>query len=612
MRSPYFLPFLCLAACAPKSAPVVDQNQPVQLLPPLADPIEPVNRGMWAVNKGLLVGVLQPTGTAYRAVVPKPARQSIGNFSRNITTPGRLINQTLQGRWADAGDESLRFLTNTTAGAVGLFDVATKWDIPAPEASFTQTFTKWGWQRKNFIMLPIVGPSDEVSTAGLIGDKAAEPWTYLPSPYSYGSVATSYNRLTETSDRRAQFVRTDPDAYVSTKYVWSYADFVGQPDWSLSGPVDPATLQTLQVAQLEFMDSGFPHRGKTIAVQLPSTGKTFRATAWMQKDPAPVVYISPGLGSHRLSSTPAVVAEKLFRNGFSVVSTASVFHPEFMESASTSALPAYPPNDSRDLLAALTAVDRKLTGKYGARIRSRALLGLSMGAFQTLYIAANENRHPDLIRFDRYVAIDSPVDLTYGITELDRFYTAPNKWPAASRQAKLKNTVHKIQHIQTAGLPRSIKVPFDAVESQFMIGLNFRFILRDTIFSSQSRNNFGVIKAPLNKWRRQPAYDEIVTHSYRDYFRKFVLPHYATCGVSTSDFQREANLRSSGARLARNPKIRVLINSNDFLLRPSDVAWMRGSLPSSRLTIFADGGHLGNLATPHMENAIVRSLDGLR
>ena len=70
------------------------------------DPIEPFNRVMWGFNKGLMTGVIKPTSRVYRFVVVKPVRTGIGNFGRNLTYPGRLINNLLQGKWNGARDES--------------------------------------------------------------------------------------------------------------------------------------------------------------------------------------------------------------------------------------------------------------------------------------------------------------------------------------------------------------------------------------------------------------------------------------------------------------------------------------------------------------------------
>ncbi|MEN9535992.1 MAG: hypothetical protein RIR37_1265, partial [Verrucomicrobiota bacterium] len=54
----------------------------------LNDPLEPFNRGMWEFNRGIMHAFLHPLSAGYRAVVPSPARESVRNFSRNITYPG--------------------------------------------------------------------------------------------------------------------------------------------------------------------------------------------------------------------------------------------------------------------------------------------------------------------------------------------------------------------------------------------------------------------------------------------------------------------------------------------------------------------------------------------
>ena len=74
----------------------------------------------------------------------------------------------------------------------------------------------------------------------------------------------------------------------------------------------------------------------------------------------------------------------------------------------------------------LTEIDRKLEKSHPGRFGSRALVGCSMGAYQALYLAAHEKQQaPEMQRFDRYVAINTPVDLHHGINCLDRFHDAP-------------------------------------------------------------------------------------------------------------------------------------------------------------------------------------------
>jgi pimeloyl-ACP methyl ester carboxylesterase len=351
-----------------------------------------------------------------------------------------------------------------------------------------------------------------------------------------------------------------------------------------------------------------------MSVCLDSTGKSLKFNCWLQRDAAPLVFVMPGLGSHRLSLTTLAVAEHLYANGFSVVTTSSVFHPEFMSNASTAALPAYAPVDSNDLIVALSTINNNLEKRHPGRFGKRAIIGLSMGGFQALQIASREkSQSKDLLFADRYVAINSPVDLKIGAGFLDAFYKAPLQWPQQERDERINQTTAKALMMLVPG-PRAKTPPvtFGGNESKYLIGLNFRFILRDAIFSSQSRHNLGQIQAPLSSWNRNSAYDEISHWSYSDYFHKLVVPYYATRGISASQIIYEADLRNKSPQLRSNSKVRVLSNRNDFLLGPSDAAWLKSTFPGKKHTMFPNGGHLGNLSSPPMRAAILESLKGLR
>ena len=618
LRSPW-LPSLGVAAgllnsCSPVSSVAeVDSKNPDRFPAVMNDPFEPVNRGIWGVNQGILLGIVQPAGRAYRAVVQPPIRTSIRHFARNATYPGRLINNALQGRWQGAGDESLRFLTNSTVGVAGFFDVASKWNIPKSNADFSQTFHGWGWQPGTFLMLPVRGPSDEMHTVGGVADELAKPWNYK-YPYTLAAYGTAFNALAETSEDTATFVRATADPYSSIKYLWSYASKEGKPDWRTLGAPDPATLETFGVATIHTRNPEFARLGKEMSVRLPSTGKKLKFNCWLHEGNAPIAYITPGLGTHRSAQVSLSLAEHLYQNGFSVVTTTGSFHPEFMEQASTASLPGYPPVDASDLLISLTSMDQMLAEKYSDRIGKRALVGCSMGGFQALYLAAREKETgPGLLRFDRYLAIDTPVNLYQGVESIDALCDAPQAWPADQRQALVNNTLHKATKLadmpsaSTGGPP-----PFGAVESKFLVGLSFRLTLRDTIFSSQWRNNMGVLHTPLSQWRREPAYQEIYNISFRRYFDSFVLPYYRSRGVTAADFIREVNLRNSTANLSAQSKVRVVVNRNDFLLGSHDISWLRSTFGSSNVRVFASGGHLGNLASPPVQSAILTALEGLK
>jgi pimeloyl-ACP methyl ester carboxylesterase len=265
------------------------------------------------------------------------------------------------------------------------------------------------------------------------------------------------------------------------------------------------------------------------------------------------------------------------------------------------------------LLVEYTAFDRQLEKMFPGRLGKRALVGLSMGGYQALYIAANEKQTPtDLIRFDRYVAINSPVNLQYGVKTIDSFYKAPLAWSNQDRQYRINNTLHKAAKLISMPPKPNSPPPFDAVESKYIVGLSFQLTLRDAIFSSQSRHNMGVLKSPLSKWQREECYQEILNYSFRDYFLKFVVPYYKTKGVTIQDFARAANLRSYQSKLRNQNKARAIFNRNDFLLPPQDAAWFEATLGKSNVTSFSQGGHLGSLTTPPVQQALIKTLSDLK
>jgi pimeloyl-ACP methyl ester carboxylesterase len=339
-------------------------------------------------------------------------------------------------------------------------------------------------------------------------------------------------------------------------------------------------------------------------------------TYWLQPGSANVVYIIPGLGGHRLAQPSLALAELVYKNGFSAVVVSSPFNSEFMEHASTAALPAYLPVDGHDLHVALTEIDHRLNKLYPDRLGHKALMGYSMGALESMYIAATgpTNSLP-LLKFDRYVAINTPVRLLHGVAKLDEFYRAPLEWPAAERAGDLENTFLKVAALSRNTLTPQTSLPFDAIESKFLIGLDFRFELRDIIYSSQRRNNQGVLHHPLWNFRREPGYREIMQFSYQDYFDKFAIPYYQARGLAGpagGTLEKAGDLRTYDAGLRANPDIRVIVNQNDFLLEDTDLAWLQATFSPEQLTVFRQGGHLGNLSNPTVQKAILAALTPMR
>jgi phospholipid-binding lipoprotein MlaA len=87
---------------------------------PVADPLEPVNRGIFWLNDGIYTIVLRPISKGYEKVVPKLVRESLDNLFANAKFPIRFVNCALQGNFKRALQETGGFLVNSTIGFAGV------------------------------------------------------------------------------------------------------------------------------------------------------------------------------------------------------------------------------------------------------------------------------------------------------------------------------------------------------------------------------------------------------------------------------------------------------------------------------------------------------------
>ena len=124
-----------------------------------SDPLEGVNRAVFGFNEGFDKVLLKPVATAYKTVVPEPARQCVGNVFANINDIFVSINSLLQGKVGDAVSDACRVLVNTTVGIAGCFDVASKIGLEKHHRDLGQTLGKWGFSSGPYVVIPFLGPS---------------------------------------------------------------------------------------------------------------------------------------------------------------------------------------------------------------------------------------------------------------------------------------------------------------------------------------------------------------------------------------------------------------------------------------------------------------------
>ena len=130
------------------------------------DCFENVNRATFKFNQVLDGVIFKPLAKAYR-VLPSPVRAGTSNALDNLSNLVTIPNNVLQGDFMKAGENSLRFLINTTFGIVGIFDVAKKTGLPAYEKEdYGQTLGTMGIGGGCYLVLPVLGPSTVRDTVG--------------------------------------------------------------------------------------------------------------------------------------------------------------------------------------------------------------------------------------------------------------------------------------------------------------------------------------------------------------------------------------------------------------------------------------------------------------
>lgn len=189
-----------------------------------SDPFEPVNRAIYTFNEKFDRYVFKPIGSGYRAVVPNPVRKGVSNFFGNLREPAVMVNNLLQGKFRNAASDLGRFLTNSTIGIFGLFDVATEFGLERHNEDLGQTFAVWGLGEGPYLVIPFFGPSTLRDGVGLYGDQQMYPPVHMEEQstawklYALEAVDTRA-RLLEAGDILEQAAGgQDPYVFVREAY----------------------------------------------------------------------------------------------------------------------------------------------------------------------------------------------------------------------------------------------------------------------------------------------------------------------------------------------------------------------------------------------------------
>lgn len=151
----------------------------------LFDPLSSYNEAMTTFNDSFYEYALKPLAEGYAYLVPKMARNGIANFFDNLLFPIRFTNTLLQMKFADAFEETERFVINSTMGIVGFNDLAnSELGLKPHDEDLGQTLGHYGVGNGFHIVLPFLGPSNARDVVGLAGDMWLNPLSYIEARHA--------------------------------------------------------------------------------------------------------------------------------------------------------------------------------------------------------------------------------------------------------------------------------------------------------------------------------------------------------------------------------------------------------------------------------------------
>ncbi|OGV40207.1 MAG: hypothetical protein A2X48_20630 [Lentisphaerae bacterium GWF2_49_21] len=661
------------------------------------DSLEPFNRSMLVFNKYAWRYFVQPIAIFWGSLIPKHGIECFNRFTENVAFPKRTFSSLFQAKFKYAGLDFSRFLINITLGIAGFYDPALKWfDMEKQDEDFGQAFAVWGIGDGPSLHLPLMGQTNLRDGVGTIFDYAFDPKTYI-----YGGQGfTILNESTYKYREMDVFMRANKDPYELAKRFYAFERYIKINDYDRkermneymqalfeqdnkqfpSPETDPVLQQivirgfksqgghidTLRLGMVDIGDdhgswwvdtslwnTDFYNKGYIRSVEVIKGKSDMPYKIWYQKnEDAPLAIVLPGFGAHYTSVDGTAISKILFDKGYTVVFFASAMNWEFMDSASSAAVPGYPPIDASDIREAIAAVVKKLEGK-GLRFPAKIITGYSLGGMHALYIGAMEKKEPRL-KIDRIVALNPPVSLLNAITVIDELGHAWKKWPqdkvfertavAAAKYISIAENVTTpyVEPEEQPGNGEDLAMkndkpngangktakpgegketsgfkplPFTDTEAQVLISYNFMITLDELIMEivkkTPSLNCF------TNTWTwgdRTYFYRESNQFSFMDYYKKFMVKYLSekeNRQVPMEEIERNASLVSIGAFLKDDPNVFVIHSSNDFLQDKSERQWLKNTM-GARCIFYNVGGHLGDLSLVSLQNRFAALAEELK
>lgn len=145
----------------------------------ISDPWETYNRSIFSFNEVMDSYLAEPVARGYDKVTPKPVQTGVSNFFQNLRYPQYVVSDLIQLDFKQLAIHTGRFLTNTTIGIGGIFDVAQHFGLEHKQSDVGLALARNGVGTGPYWVLPFLGPSNVRDAIGLAVDTALFPPFWL-------------------------------------------------------------------------------------------------------------------------------------------------------------------------------------------------------------------------------------------------------------------------------------------------------------------------------------------------------------------------------------------------------------------------------------------------
>lgn len=190
---------------------------------PINDPNEQTNRRIFEANQA----VLHPVSQVVKVVTPGPIHDRLHDLNANLEEPRIFANDILQLRFGAAVTTAGRFITNSSIGVGGLFDIASQAGLKRQSGDFGQTLFVWGVSEGPYVVRPYFGPSTTRDAFGDTVDMVGDPlgWVFLAAHVGWGgalgtgllNATVRLSELKEAEDVSIDFYPFLRSAYYQTR-----------------------------------------------------------------------------------------------------------------------------------------------------------------------------------------------------------------------------------------------------------------------------------------------------------------------------------------------------------------------------------------------------------